>query len=100
MQNITKQLAPVIRILKPIARQHVFITLLFVLGFIIFHVYTTSQILQLPSDEAYRLEQEASSTTRTSFDQTTIDQIRDLRRGNEGGNIDLGKRKRPSPFIE
>jgi hypothetical protein len=85
--------------LKPILRHHAFIFTILILFLMIVTVFRVNQQLRQPSDDAYRSQKE-SEAIRTTFDQTTIDRIKQLRRGTEGGTIDLGNRTRFSPFIE
>lgn len=98
MKDLTAQLQSIMQSVKPIARKHMFIATLLVLGFLIYTVTTIDAMLQQTPDDAYRTEQ-INKETRTTFDQETIDRIR-LLQSSDQANADLGDRSRFSPFVE
>lgn len=86
--------------LKPIFKHHVFIVTILILAAMIVVVLRINQQLQAPSDDDYRTQKE-SEAIHTSFDQTTIDRIKELCRGSQGCSVNFGdERKRFSPFVE
>src|SRR2546430_13678577 len=103
MKDLQKQFDAILSLVlirvKPVLKHHVFIVIILTLLVMMVAVFRVNQQLQQPSDEAYRQQQE-SAGIRTTFDQTTINRIKQLRRGGEGGAVDLGNRNRFSPFIE
>lgn len=103
MKDLQKQLSQfldtLVRLVQPVRKHHAFIVVTLVLLLMIVVVFRVNQQLVQPSDDAYRAQKQSEGIS-TTFDQTTIDRIKQLRRGTEGGTIDLGDRKRFSPFIE
>ena len=96
---LISKVKPFLKPLKPIAKRHYFLSLIVILGFLIYAVYAVSQmLLSPPTDEAYRQEKTAKGT-KTTFDQATIDKIRELKKSDESSNTQLPS-GRINPFAE
>lgn len=66
------------RVSQKILAHSTIIAFVLAMSTLIYCVYNIQQILDLPSDEQYRQEQMQKNST-TSFDKTTIDQVKQLR---------------------
>lgn len=82
----------------PIIKHHAILFILFALISIIAAVYISNDILSRPTDDDYLMTAE-SSAINTNFDQTTINQINDLRQRQERPNIELPS-GRINPFSD
>lgn len=58
------------------------ISFLLAMGALIYCVYTIQMIMSTPSDQAYR-DQQLQKNTKTSFDKSTIEQVKRLRSAND-----------------
>lgn len=75
-------------VFKPIIKHHAILFILFALISIIAAVYVSNETLSRPTDDEYRTTAEASAID-TNFDQSTIDQINNLRQRQERPTIEL-----------
>lgn len=84
--------------LEPAARHHVIITFVFVMGILIYAVFTVNNILTQPADQAYITEKEGEMV-KTRFDEATIQRIDALQASQERSSITLPP-GRINPFVE
>lgn len=74
------------------------ISFVLAMSILIYCVYTIQLIMSTPSDEAYR-QQQQQNNTKTSFDKTTIEQVKQLRTTEDTSPIVLPS-GRINPFAE
>lgn len=74
------------------------ISFVLAMSILIYCVYTIQLIMSTPTDETYRQEQQQQNT-KTSFDKTTIEQIKQLRTTDDKSPIVLPS-GRINPFAE
>ena len=82
---------------KPFRTHHALIMFVLLMGVLIYSVYSVSTILQTTDDPVYRTQAEAKSLN-TSFDQSTIKKVDDLRESNANDSINLPGGRR-NPFV-
>jgi len=98
--KIMASLGGILNIFQPIVQHLPFLSTIVLLGFLIFAVYSITQVLQQPSDDTYRAEQ-LTSSVQTHFDQATITAIKNLRTSQNGGAPTFAvPQTRVSPFTE
>lgn len=88
---------PVIKLVRKSMMYYRTISIILMLLTLIYCVYSIGQIFDAPSDSAYR-DQELQKNTKTSFDKTTIEQVRQLRTVDDGTTA--LPRGRLNPFVE
>lgn len=69
---------PLSHFFHTILLHHKIISFLLAMATLIYCVYSIQATFSLPSDENYRVEQ-LKNNTKTSFDKTTVEQIKQLR---------------------
>lgn len=85
--------------LQPVIKHITIIVFAIIGGFLIFAVYSVSQILNQPTDLIY-LEEQQKSSVRSRFDDTTIHKIKELKNREESNSLALPTDKRVNPFRE
>ncbi|HET7629974.1 MAG TPA: hypothetical protein VFK03_01230 [Candidatus Saccharimonadales bacterium] len=83
-QQLTDQLKSAV---LPMVRHHAFIAAVVFLGFLVYAVFTVSQIL-LNDDKSMNAEAQKQAIT-THFDQKTIDQIEQLKSRQQSTDLSL-----------
>lgn len=101
IKDLKPQLLKLLGSLKPLVEHMQFLMVIVALGFMIFAVYSVTQILQHPTDTAYRNEAAAQSV-QTSFDEATIRRIENLRASDQSNpNLQFAiPITRANPFSE
>jgi hypothetical protein len=84
-------------IAAPIKSHHALIMFVLLMGVLIYSVYSVSTILQTTDDPDYRVEAEAKSLN-TTFDQSTIQKVDELRESDANDPINLPGGRR-NPFV-
>jgi hypothetical protein len=84
---------------KPLLKHINTIVFVIIAGFLIFGVYSVSQILNQPTDLLY-LEEQQKTTVRSRFDETTIQKVKALKNRQEDSSLDLPVNQRVNPFRE
>lgn len=102
--SLKTQLRQLQKTLQPLLRHVVFATMLLSICFLIYVAYSVTQILNKPSDDAYRLSEQAK-VTQTKFDQSTINLVLGLKLTTDPSskvtfNDFSVKRTRLNPFTE
>lgn len=87
------------RATQPIAKHHVTIAFVLVIGTLIFAILTVNTILTQPADTNYLAEKQ-SDTVKARFDEATIKRIDDLYHSKERIHLSSPQGPRPSPFTE
>lgn len=96
--SLTKSLKSLRSSFEPVVKRHVMISLLLIVGFLIFTIYSINQILSDTTDPEYENSKQAEAIN-TRFDDSTIDKINQLKSRQEAGSLELPDGRR-NPFIE
>ncbi len=103
MKNISLDLSKVKQTfgntLTSVLHYHLVISILIIVGFLIFSVITVNAILSSTQDPVYT-EQQQMTIIKTRFDDTTITKINELRSRQENPSLSLPDNGRRNPFRE